>query len=122
MNTIHKSIRLLSDENFNGHILRGLLRLLPDLDIVRVQDTPLASASDPEILEWTAKEGRILLTHDVSTVTHFAYERMRAGQPMPGVVEVSTSMAIGRAIEEIQLLVEAGVPEDFENQVWYLTA
>ena len=121
MGIIHQSVRLLSDENFNGRIVRGLLRAFPELDIVRVQDTHLASAPDPEILEWAAKEGRILLTHDVSTVTRFANERMRAGQPMPGVVEVSTSMAIGRAIDEIQLLVEAGTPEDFDNQVWYLT-
>lgn len=28
-------MRLLADENFNGSILRGLIRRLPDLDIVR---------------------------------------------------------------------------------------
>ena len=30
-------MRLLTDENFNGAILRGLVRRLPKLDIVRVQ-------------------------------------------------------------------------------------
>ena len=29
---------LVSDENFNNDIVRGLLRRKPDLDIVRVQD------------------------------------------------------------------------------------
>jgi hypothetical protein len=28
--------RFLADENFNGRILRALLRLIPDLDVVRV--------------------------------------------------------------------------------------
>ena len=39
---------------------------------------------------------------------------------MPGVVEVSTAMAIGRAIEEIQLLAEACSPEECKDQVMYL--
>jgi len=34
-------VRLLTDENFNGAILRGLVRRLPELDIVRVQDVGL---------------------------------------------------------------------------------
>ena|GEM_PF-3786821 len=34
-------MRLLTDENFNGAILRGLVRRLPELDIVRVQDVGL---------------------------------------------------------------------------------
>ncbi|MCP3964631.1 MAG: hypothetical protein GY719_42925 [bacterium] len=113
-------LRFIADENFNGRILRGLLRALPELDIVRVQDTPLAGAADPEILAWAADEGRLLLTHDVSTVTRFAVERVRDGKAMPGVVEVSTRMAIGRAIKEIELLAGASEAEECEGQVMYL--
>lgn len=32
-------LRLAADENFDGRIVRGLLRVLPDLDLVRVQDS-----------------------------------------------------------------------------------
>lgn len=42
---------LAADENFNNDILRGLLRLEPSLDIVRVQDVGLKHAPDPIILE-----------------------------------------------------------------------
>jgi predicted nuclease of predicted toxin-antitoxin system len=62
-------LRFAADENFNNDIVRGLLRRKPNLDIVRVQDVGLAGADDPTILEWAAREGRILLTHDVSTIT-----------------------------------------------------
>lgn len=113
-------LRFAADENFNGRIVRGLQRVLPELDIVRVQDTPLAGAEDPEVLDWAAGESRLLLTHDVATITGFAYDRVRAGKPMPGVVEVSTDMAIGRAIEEIQLLAEASSSDECEGQVMYL--
>ena len=48
---------LVSDENFNGDSVRGLLRRHPELDLVRVQDVGLMQASDPDILEWAANRG-----------------------------------------------------------------
>ena len=94
-------LRLAADENFNNDIIRGLLRRKPELDIVRIQDVGLSGADDPTVLEWAAREGRVLLTHDVTTMTRYAYERVRAGQPMPGVFEVSRAVPIGLAIEDI---------------------
>ena len=44
-------LRVLIDENLDNRILRGLLRLLPELDAVRVQDkeVDLLGAEDPAI-------------------------------------------------------------------------
>jgi hypothetical protein len=114
------SLRLAADENFNYDIVRGLLRQKPDIDIVRVQDAGLSGADDPTILEWTANEGRVLLTHDVETITHFAYERVKVGKPMPGVFEVTRKVPLGRAIEDILLLVECSLEGEWEGQVRYL--
>ena len=74
-------LRLAADENLNNDIIRGLLRRLPELDIIRVQDTPLNGADDPTVLAWAADEGRVLVTHDVSTITRYAYKRVAAGLP-----------------------------------------
>lgn len=76
-------LRLAVDENFNNDILRGLLRRKPELDIVRVQDVSLSGADDSTVLEWAARDRRVLLTHDVTTLTRHAYERIQAGQTMP---------------------------------------
>ncbi|HFD38787.1 MAG TPA: hypothetical protein ENJ31_02895 [Anaerolineae bacterium] len=111
---------LAADENFNNDILRGLLRRRPDLDIVRIQDVGLSGADDPTVLDWAAREGRVLLTHDVSTITRYAYERVRAGLPMPGVFEVSRTLSIGRVIEDILLLAEYSLEGEWEGQVRYL--
>ena len=78
-------LRLVSDENFNGDIARGLLFRLPDLNLVRVQDVGLEQAIDPVVLAWAAQGDRIIVTHDRATLPHFAYERVVAGEPMPGV-------------------------------------
>ena len=113
-------LRFLADENFDNTIVRGLFRGRPALDIVRVQDVGLSGKDDPMVLEWAAQEGRILLTHDVATITRYAYDRVRQGQPMPGVVEISTDSPIGRVIEDILVLVECSQEGEMEGQIQYL--
>ena len=110
-------LKLVSDENFNADILRGLYRQHPDLDVVRVQDIGLKATPDSNILAWAAVEGRILLTHDRDTMPYFAHQRVRAGQAMPGVFLVSDLMPIGQAIDEILLAVDCLAPAECENFV-----
>jgi len=113
-------MRWAADENFNNDIIRGLLRRKPDVEIVRVQDVGLSGADDPTVLEWAANEGRVLLTHDVSTITRYAYERVEAGKPMPGVFEVSRGLPMGVVIEDLVLLTECSLGNEWEGQVHYL--
>jgi Domain of unknown function (DUF5615) len=113
-------LRLAADENFNNDIVRGILRRNPAVDIVRIQDVGLLGAHDPSILDWTAKAGRVLLTHDVTTMTRHAYGRIEAGQSMPGIFEVSRKVPIGLAIDEILLLAECSLEGEWEGQVRYL--
>src|SRR5438309_4599235 len=113
-------LRLVADENFSNKILRGLLKSESTVDIVRVQDVGFLGADDPSVLEWAAQEGRIVLTHDKKTMIGFAYERVRAGQPMPGVFVVERNLSIRDAIGDILLLAGAGLASEFEGQVWYV--
>jgi hypothetical protein len=113
-------MRFAADENFDGRILNGLRARLPELDIVRVQDTEMYRSTDDKLLSWLADEGRILLTHDVRTMPRYVYERVRTGQPVVGVIEVHKAMPIGAALDALELAIGAGKPEDFENQVKYL--
>ncbi len=113
-------LRLISDLNFNGRILRGLRRRLPELDLVRALDAGLGQADDPSLLDWSATENRILLTHDVNTVPGFANARVRGGQPMPGVFLVRKSLSIGRAIDDLVLAVECLSSEECRDVVTYI--
>jgi hypothetical protein len=113
-------LRLVSDENFNGDIVRGLFRRCPDLDLVRVQDVGLLQTPDADILEWSATQGRVLLSHDVSTVPPAAYQRIGEGKPMPGVFIVPDRMLIGQAIEELLFLSLEVEPGEWNDQVLFL--
>jgi hypothetical protein len=113
-------LRLVSDENFNGDIVRGLFRQHPELDLVRVQDVGLMATPDPDILEWAAREGRVLLSHDVSTVPPAAYQRVGDEKPMPGVFIVPDRMPIGQALDEILFLSLEVEPDEWKDQVLFL--
>jgi len=114
------ALRFLADENFNHSIIRGLLLRSPTLDIVRVQDIGLSGANDPDILARAARENRVLLTHDVNTITHYAFERIEAGEPMPGVFEVRRGVSIGQVIDDLLLIAECSEEGEWEGQVRYL--
>jgi hypothetical protein len=113
-------LSLLVDENFNQRIVRGLRRVLPNLDYVIAQHAGLAETVDPAILAWAAEQRRVLVTHDLKTIPKFAYDRVRSGQVMPGVITVPDNLPIGEAIEELQLMVECFNPAEVQNLVLYV--
>jgi predicted nuclease of predicted toxin-antitoxin system len=112
--------RLLTDENFNGDILRGLTRRLPALDIVRVQDEGLANTDDAIILDWAGQKDRVLLTHDIKTMPPLAHQRVAEGKSMPGIVVVRELLPVGRAIDDLVVLIECSLESEWKGQVRYL--
>jgi hypothetical protein len=113
-------LRFAVDEDFDNRIVRGLLRLLPTLDIVRVQDAGLLGKKDPAVLEWAANENRVLLTHDGSTMTKHAYARVESGRPMPGLFEIGQEIAIRDASEDLLLIATCSFDGEYRDQVRYL--
>jgi len=114
---------LATDEDVNGDVIRGLLRRLPDADLVRVQDagiTGMEGFEDPDVLEWAASEGRVLITDDSNTMIAHAWARVNQGKPMPGLLVLTAGLPIGQAIHELVLIAACGQPDDFANPVRYL--
>ena len=62
----------------------------------------------------------MLLTHDVSTVTRYAYERLERVEKMPGIIEAGSRASVGEVIEDILLLVECSLDGEWEGQIIYL--
>jgi predicted nuclease of predicted toxin-antitoxin system len=111
---------LAADESLHGHIVRGLRRREPSIDLVCVEEAGLGGSTDPEILEWAATEGRTLVTQDENTMIGYAWDRVKAGRPMPGLVVRGKGVTIRRAIDDLLLAALCGVSEDFKDQVKHL--
>jgi predicted nuclease of predicted toxin-antitoxin system len=110
-------LRLLVDENFNQRILRGLRLRIPALDYVIVQEMAMQGMKDQSLLREAAVLHRVLVTHDLKTVPRHAYERVAAGEPMPGIITVPDDLPIGQAIEQLHIVVECAEEHELENQV-----
>jgi Domain of unknown function (DUF5615) len=113
-------LRLLSDENLNGDIIRGLFLRKPDLDLIRVQDVGLIEIEDPAILAWAAENQRIVITHDRATMPDFAYERLVRGEIMSGMFVVNDRMPIRQAIDELLLLIDCTEQTEWKETVLYI--
>lgn len=77
----------------------------------------MRGADDQTLLRFAAAEKRILLSHDVETLVGYAWERVRSGMPMPGVIVALPDRPIGQVIEDLEVLLLASQPEEFEAQI-----
>ena len=113
-------LRLLTDENVDQDILRGLTRRLPQLDVLSVKDVGLMSQPDRMILHWAAEKMRTVLTHDIRTMVPDAEELIAQGVPMAGVILVPDGLAIGRAITDLEIAVDCYSQSEMRDRIEYL--
>jgi hypothetical protein len=113
-------IRLLTDENFNNKIMRGLARRLPQLDFVSVRNVGLGGSADLVVLKWAANEQRIILTHDIKTMVPDANWLVAQAEPMAGVIFIPDQLAIGRAINDLELVLGGSTESEMRDCVKYL--
>jgi len=69
------------------------------------------------VLEWAATEGRVVITQDENTMIGFAWDRVRAGKPMPGLLVRGKGVTVGQAIDELLVIAYCGDAGDFKDQV-----
>jgi len=122
-------VRLLLDENVEKALPNvfpwresnlGLRRRYPGLDVVRVVDGGLGGRPDPEILEWAAREGRVVVSRDRGTLSAEAARRIEGGKPMPGLILLRRGVGVGRILEDLELLLATARPGELENAILYL--
>jgi Domain of unknown function (DUF5615) len=112
--------QFLSDHDLNEHIVTGVMRLEPSLEWIRVRDVGLSECSDAEVLAYAAEHGYFVVSHDVNTMPRAAYDRMRSGHKMSGLLMVKQRDPIGPVIASLLLIWSASEAEEWENQVGFL--
>lgn len=73
-------LRLASDADVHGEIIRGLRRRLPEIDLVRAQDALPEGTSDSAVLAWAAA-----LPVTASSLEDLGHQLERQGKRIPGV-------------------------------------
>lgn len=79
------TVRFLADADLNQAIVAGVRERETALDFMTAMEANLEGHADAEVLEFAANQGRILVSHDTSTMpVHFS-ARLGSGRASPGV-------------------------------------
>jgi hypothetical protein len=71
------------------------------------------------VLEFAARHGRVLVSHDIKTMPrHFA--AFVATHSSPGVILIPGKVTVAEAIERLLTTWLIWAAEDIENQMWWL--
>jgi hypothetical protein len=100
------------------HNARGIY----PLDAVRVGDPPdLPSGStDPVILLWAEREGRILVTRDENTIPGHLASHLQAGRHSPGVFMLRPRCTIRQVLDALVLIASAGDPAYYRDRIEHI--
>ncbi len=112
--------RFLADHDLNEHIVSGVLRQEPLIDFSRVRDLGMTALSDTEILAYAAREGLLVVSHDVNTMPAAAFIRLSRGESNTGLFMAPQSSPIASIIDSLVLIWAASELEDWNDQVVFL--
>lgn len=112
-------IRFQADYDFNKKIVRALRHRYPSIDFQGGHEAGLEGLPDELVLEIAAREDRILVSHDVSTMpVHFA--SFISNQDSPGIILIPQELPIRIAIEELALIWSASEAEEYANLITWI--
>ena len=104
------------------HVPAAITRtlVLRGVDVLTAQLDGTTSLDDATLLDRATALGRVLFSQDEDLLSEAAM-RQRSGQPFSGVIYAhQLGITIGKAINDLEILAQAGTPEDFVNRVEYL--
>jgi Domain of unknown function (DUF5615) len=108
-------LRLFVDHDFNENILQGLRQRVPELEAVTARDYRMSRSPDPDLLARASEEGRLIITHDQRTMPGHVADRIIAGENVAGVVIVPQDLPIGRAIDDLEIIVNCSSADEWIN-------
>ena len=112
-------IRFLLDENLSPDLKISLLRLNPQLDILRVgePDAPPLGTLDPEILDYVESSQRLLVTNNRRSMPKHLQNHWDKGGHIWGLLWLRPSANLKIWVEELYLIWEASEAEEWLDRV-----
>jgi hypothetical protein len=109
-------IRFQADSDLNQTIVKALRRLEPSIDFQTAHAANLRGVPDPDVLAYAAKEGRVLVSHDITTIPqHFGAFIQTADSA--GVLIALQEAPLMTVVEDLLLLWMVDEAEDWINRI-----
>jgi hypothetical protein len=119
-------LRFLFDENQRGLLWRATVRhnqagVFP-LDVVRVgdpTDLPLGS-NDPDVLRWSERADRILVSFDKTTMAGHLADHLQAGRHCPGVFMLRRGSRLSQVVSHLTLVAYASEAAEWQDRIEFI--
>jgi predicted nuclease of predicted toxin-antitoxin system len=106
--------KFIADADLNEKIVAAVLRREPAIDFLNATDGGTRGLSDPEVLALAAATGRILVSHDRSTmVRHF--EEFCREHHSPGLITIRQKANRKLVIDSLVLIWAASSADEWHN-------
>jgi len=114
------TVRFLADADLNHYIITGTRLREPAIGFLSAADAALEGLSDTEVIGVAARQNRILVSHDKSSMPlHFA-RFVAEKQISPGVFLVPQHADVGSVIEALVLIWSASSTVDWFGQIHHI--
>jgi hypothetical protein len=114
------------DENQRGLPWRAVIRhnqagVYP-LDVVRVGDPPdlLLGSIDPDILLWSERADRILVTFDKTTLAGHLASHLKAGHHSPSVFMLRRGSRLSQVVAHLALVAFASDAGEWQDRIEFI--
>lgn len=112
-------VRFQADADLNQVILLATIRQEPAVDFQAATAAGLAGLEDREVLTLSARNGRLLVSHDHRTMPRHFAEFITQGTS-PGLLVVPQHLSVASVVEELMLIWLATEAEEWMNRVSFL--
>lgn len=112
-------VRFQADADFNQIIVAAVVRRSSQIDFRTATAAGLKGVLDSAVLALAASDGRVLVTHDRSTMPA-QFEVFTASQSSPGVIIVPQNLAIREVADTLILIWDATSADEWTNRIVYL--
>lgn len=112
-------IRFQADADLRFPIVKGVKRRESMIDFRTANEAGLEGIADPVVLKIAADDGRLLVSHDVSTMPE-NFSRFIETQTSPGAVLIPQELPYHEAIERLIRLWATTEAETWQNVLFFL--
>jgi hypothetical protein len=112
-------IRFQADADLNQIIVSAVMRRAPAIDFRTATAAGLAGINDEGVLAVTARDGRILVSHDQATMPRHFGEFIRSHRS-PGLIVVPQHLPLAEAVDDLILIWTATQAEEWTDRIAFL--
>jgi hypothetical protein len=112
-------VRFLADANFNQKIVADMMLREPSLGFALPQTMIPERMKDPDVLDLVHLSGRILVTHDVTTMPR-SFDQCVEERNCAGLIFVPERVPIRDVIEDLLLIWHLTDAEEWANRIEWL--